>query len=187
MKSSIITNYTDVTFLATIQSNLRSCNSFCFSVSFIKKAGLDLLKNDIAAAIDRDNGIGTLNTTEYTHLKKLYISGLDDGYSYRNYNNMYYTGCQSVIRSKGSFVINEAQFNAAKAYAKANSDSEIFRGISGFENVAWDESSESWVDIFKYKVNSIYKVFDATGNEISISDTDYTDGECTSIVYSTIN
>ncbi len=53
MKSSIITNYTDVTFLATIQSNLRSCSSFCFSVSFIKKAGLDLLKNDIAAAIDR--------------------------------------------------------------------------------------------------------------------------------------
>lgn len=120
-----------------------------------------------------DNGIGTLDTTEYTHLKKLYISGLDDGYSYRNYNNRYYTGYQSVIRSKGSFVISEAQFNAAKAYAKANSDSEIFSGISGFENVAWDESSESWVDIFKYKVNSIYKVVDATGNEISISDTDY--------------
>ena len=53
MKSSIITNYTDVTFLATIQSNLRSCSSFCFSVSFIKKAVLDLLKNDIAAAVER--------------------------------------------------------------------------------------------------------------------------------------
>ena len=53
MKSSILTNYTDDTFLATIQSNLRQCNSFCFSVSFIKKAGLDLLKNDIAAAIER--------------------------------------------------------------------------------------------------------------------------------------
>ncbi len=53
MKSSIITNYTDVTFLATIQSNLRSCRSFSFSVSFIKKAGLDLLKNDLAAAVER--------------------------------------------------------------------------------------------------------------------------------------
>lgn len=64
MKSSIITNYTDVTFLATIQSNLRSCGSFCFSVSFIKKAGLDLLKNDIAAAIDR-GAKGKLITSTY--------------------------------------------------------------------------------------------------------------------------
>ena len=64
MKSSIITNYTDVTFLATIQSNLRSCSSFCFSVSFIKKAGLDLLKNDIAAAIDR-GAKGKLITSTY--------------------------------------------------------------------------------------------------------------------------
>ena len=47
MKSSILTNYTEDTFLATIQSNLRQCNAFSFSVSFIKKAGLDLLKNDI--------------------------------------------------------------------------------------------------------------------------------------------
>jgi len=53
MKSSILTNYTEDTFLATIQSNLRQCNAFSFSVSFIKKAGLDLLKNDIAAAVER--------------------------------------------------------------------------------------------------------------------------------------
>jgi hypothetical protein len=134
-----------------------------------------------------DNGIGTLNTTEYTHLKKLYIGGLDDGYSYRNYNNRYYNGSKSVIRSKGSFVISEAQFNAAKAYAKANSDREIFSGISGFDNAAWDESAGNWVDIFQYKVNSIYKVVDAAGNEIPISDTDFTDGECTSIVNSRTN
>ena len=39
--------------MATIQSNLRQCNAFSFSVSFIKKAGLDLLRNDIAAAVER--------------------------------------------------------------------------------------------------------------------------------------
>ena len=66
MKSSIITNYTDVTFLATIQSNLRSCSSFCFSVSFIKKAGLDLLKSDIAAAIDRGVKDAVVGTTAPT-------------------------------------------------------------------------------------------------------------------------
>lgn len=53
MKSRFLTNYTENTFLSTIQANLRECKSFCFSVSFIKKAGLILLANDIKAAIER--------------------------------------------------------------------------------------------------------------------------------------
>ena len=53
MKSHFITNYTENTFLATIQENLRSCKAFCFTVSFIKKAGLVLLANDIKSAIER--------------------------------------------------------------------------------------------------------------------------------------
>ncbi len=64
MRSSILTNYTDDTFLATIQANLRGCKSFCFSVSFIKKAGLDLLSNDIKAAVER-GAIGKLITSTY--------------------------------------------------------------------------------------------------------------------------
>ena len=64
MRSSILTNYTDETFLATIQANLRGCKSFCFSVSFIKKAGLDLLSNDIRAAVER-GAIGKLITSTY--------------------------------------------------------------------------------------------------------------------------
>ena len=53
MNSKFLTNYTDTTFLATIQSNLRTCKGFCFSVSFIKKAGLILLANDIKSALER--------------------------------------------------------------------------------------------------------------------------------------
>ena len=64
MKSSIITNYSDRCFLATIQANLRECKSFYFSVSFIKKAGLDLLSNDIRAAIER-GAKGKLITSTY--------------------------------------------------------------------------------------------------------------------------
>ena len=64
MRSSILTNYTDETFLATIQANLRGCKSFCFSVSFIKKAGLDLLSNDIRAAVER-GAVGKLITSTY--------------------------------------------------------------------------------------------------------------------------
>lgn len=43
MESRFLTNYTETTFLSTIQMNLRHCKSFAFSVSFIKKAGLVLL------------------------------------------------------------------------------------------------------------------------------------------------
>ena len=64
MDSKFLTNYTDTTFLATIQSNLRECLSFCFSVSFIKKAGLVLLANDIKAAIER-GAEGKLITSTY--------------------------------------------------------------------------------------------------------------------------
>lgn len=64
MNSRFLTNYTDTTFLATIQANLRTCESFCFSVSFIKKAGLVLLANDIKSAIERGAN-GKLITSTY--------------------------------------------------------------------------------------------------------------------------
>lgn len=64
MQSRFLTNYTDVTFLATIQANLRACKEFSFSVSFIKKAGLVLLANDIKSALER--GVkGRLITSTY--------------------------------------------------------------------------------------------------------------------------
>ena len=53
MESKFLTNYTETTFLSTIQANLRRCKSFAFSVSFIKKAGLVLLSKDIKAAVER--------------------------------------------------------------------------------------------------------------------------------------
>ena len=147
---------------------------------------LELLSISGSGYGSREIGIGTLDAAQYTNLMQLYIGGLDDGYSYRNYNNRYYNGYNYSIRSKGSFVISEDQFNAAKAYTKANSGRELFSGITGLNNVAMDEN-DNWVDVFQYNVNSIYKVVDAVGNEIPIPDADYTDGECTSIVYSTTN
>ncbi len=59
-----LTNYTETTFLSTIQENLRRCKSFCFSVSFIKKAGLVLLAKDIKAAVER-GAMGKLITSTY--------------------------------------------------------------------------------------------------------------------------
>ena len=64
MNSKFLTNYTDTSFLATIQANLRNCKGFCFSVSFIKKAGLILLANDIKSALER-GAKGKLITSTY--------------------------------------------------------------------------------------------------------------------------
>lgn len=64
INSQFFTNYSEISFLDKIKTNLRSCNSFYFSVSFIKKAGLILLANDIRAAIER-GAKGKLITTTY--------------------------------------------------------------------------------------------------------------------------
>lgn len=62
--NSFLTNYSEITFLDTIRDCLRKCSSFCFSVSFIKKAGLVLLHKDIEAALAR-GCIGRLITSTY--------------------------------------------------------------------------------------------------------------------------
>ena len=53
MTNQFLTNYTEQTFIERIRKNLRSCDEFYFSVSFIKKAGLVLLLKDIDAALAR--------------------------------------------------------------------------------------------------------------------------------------
>jgi superfamily II DNA or RNA helicase len=64
MESRFLTNYSEQTFLDKIKQSLRTCQAFYFSVSFIKRAGLVLLSQDIRAAIER--GVkGRLITTTY--------------------------------------------------------------------------------------------------------------------------
>lgn len=51
--NAFLTNYTEISFLEKIKENLRKCNAFTISVSFIKIAGLRLLMNDIENALER--------------------------------------------------------------------------------------------------------------------------------------
>jgi HKD family nuclease len=53
MNNLFLPNYTEQTFMERIRENLRKCDTFLFSVSFIKKAGLVLLLKDIEAALTR--------------------------------------------------------------------------------------------------------------------------------------
>ena len=51
--NSFLTNTSEITFLNQIKDNLKRCDSFVFSVSFIKKAGLVLLYEELESAIQR--------------------------------------------------------------------------------------------------------------------------------------
>ena len=53
MENYFLTNYSDEPFLERLKSSIRKCSSFYFSVSFIKKAGLVLIKNEIEQALQR--------------------------------------------------------------------------------------------------------------------------------------
>lgn len=53
MSNQFLTNYTELSFIDKLKDNLRRCCSFSFSVSFIKSAGLNLIINDIEAALER--------------------------------------------------------------------------------------------------------------------------------------
>ena len=64
MTNQFLTNYTETTFLDKIKDSLRHCTAFCFSVSFIKKAGLILLFKDIEAAVER-GAVGRIITSTY--------------------------------------------------------------------------------------------------------------------------
>ncbi len=53
INNSFITNYTETTFLDALKRSIEKSNSFCFSVSFIKKAGLVLIEKIIEEALNR--------------------------------------------------------------------------------------------------------------------------------------
>lgn len=53
MKESFLTNYSDIRFLDSIKESLNNCTSFYFSVSFIKEAGLILIKDELEKALIR--------------------------------------------------------------------------------------------------------------------------------------
>ena len=64
MKDKFLTNYSDEIFIDRIKRGLKICRSFCFSVSFIKKAGLVMLEKDIEEAL-RKGSIGRIITSTY--------------------------------------------------------------------------------------------------------------------------
>ena len=83
--NKFITNYTENTFLENLKTSIEKCNSFSFSVSFIKKAGLVLLEKIIEEALKR--GVtGKIITSTYQNFTD--IASLRTFYNWQlNYPN----------------------------------------------------------------------------------------------------
>lgn len=85
MKDLFLTNYSDLSFLNKIKSNFKNCNSFVLSVSFIKMAGLVLIKNEIEEALKR-GAKGKIITSTYQNFTD--IASLKEFLNWQNkYSN----------------------------------------------------------------------------------------------------
>lgn len=84
MKDEFLSNI-NTSFLNKIKGNLKKCNSFSFSVSFIKKAGLVLLEREIEEALER--GVkGRIITSTYQNFTD--IGSLEQFYNWqKEYDN----------------------------------------------------------------------------------------------------
>ena len=79
MKDTFLSN-TNNNFLNAIKDKLKKCESFCFTVSFIKKAGLVLLEREIEEALDR-GAKGKIITSTYQNFTD--IGSLEQFYSWQ--------------------------------------------------------------------------------------------------------
>ena len=84
MKDEFLSNI-NTSFLNKIKDNLKKCDAFSFSVSFIKKAGLVLLQREIEEALER--GVkGRIITSTYQNFTD--IGSLEQFYSWqKEYDN----------------------------------------------------------------------------------------------------
>lgn len=84
MKDEFLSNI-NTSFLNKIKDNLKKCNTFSFSVSFIKKAGLVLLEREIEEALDR-GAKGRIITSTYQNFTD--IGSLEQFYVWqKEYDN----------------------------------------------------------------------------------------------------
>lgn len=84
MKDEFLSNI-NTSFLNKIKDDLKKCNSFSFSVSFIKKAGLVLLEREIEEALERGTK-GRIITSTYQNFTD--IGSLEQFYNWqKEYDN----------------------------------------------------------------------------------------------------
>ena len=151
MKSRFYTNYTQLTFLKKIKDSLLRCESFSFSVSFIKKAGLILILNEIKSALKR-GAKGKIITSTYQNFTdvsslKQFLSLMDEFDNFEchlDYNSFGENG----FHSKGYI------FEYIDSYEVVIGSSNLTR-FALFKNIEWNvsvslkEKEVPYLDIIK--------------------------------------
>lgn len=136
------TNYTDIRFIDKLKMSLDECQSFCFSVSFIKKAGLKLIIPNIDAALAR-GAKGRIITTTYQNFTD--IDSLEYFYSLKTK----YSDSFDCHLDKDCFIDksgNKVGFHSKGYLFKFSDHNELLVGSSNItvyallKNVEWDVS-----------------------------------------------
>ena len=139
MQHLFLTNYTETKFLDRIKENLRKCDEFAFSVSFIKKAGLVLLKRDMEAALARGvrGRIITSTYQNFTDMESLSIF-LDFMQCYPNFM------CHLDFECFHDSGYNTLGYHSKEYYFSLGNMAELIVGSSNItryallKNIEWD-------------------------------------------------
>ncbi len=134
MNTRFYTNYSETKFLDKIKESLNNCTVFTFTVSFIKYAGLTLLKEDIENALRR-GAIGKILTSTYQN-----FTDIDSLELFLKWQNQYKNfSCHLDFECFG-----DNGFHTKGYYFEYNDSYELLVGSSNIttfallKNVEWD-------------------------------------------------
>mgnify|MGYP002623505556 CR=1 FL=1 len=191
MTNLFLTNYTEQTFLERIRDNLRKCDSFAFSVSFIKKAGLSLLLKDIDAALAR--GVkGRIITSTYQNFTD--VESLKSFFLFQEKYPSF--ECHLDFESFHDDSYLTIGYHSKGYYFEFNNDAELVIGSSNItrhallKNVEWDlvvydeknkdvfqqmlaEFEDKWLNTFELDNEIISKYINKLNYAIERWDMDY--------------
>ena len=191
MSNLFLTNYTEQTFLDRIRDNLRKCDSFLFSVSFIKKAGLSLLLKDIDAALAR--GVrGRIITSTYQNFTD--VESLKSFFLFQEKYPSF--ECHLDFESFHDDGYMTIGYHSKGYYFEFNNEAELIVGSSNItrhallKNVEWDlvvndtksnnvfkqmlaEFEDKWLNTFELDNELISKYINKLNYAIERWDMDY--------------
>lgn len=191
MQNIFLTNYTKQTFLGRIKEDLRTCKSFKFSVSFIKKAGLELIIKDIDAALAR-GAKGEIITSTYQN-----FTDINSLLAFLNLKKQYDSfDCHLDFESFHDDAFMTLGFHSKGYYFEFEDTAELIIGSSNItrfallKNVEWDlvihdtkdnsafkdmlsEFDDKWKNTFKLDNEIIVKYTEKLNYAIERWDMDY--------------
>lgn len=179
MKDILITNNTNIKFLAKIKESLRNCLNCYFSVSFIKKAGLVLFEKELEDALKRGVDVKIITSTYqnftdiasldiFNRFQKLYSNFSchldlncfgDNGFHSKGYIFEYESEVEFIVGSTNITryaILKNVEWNVS-LFRK--SDDKIVPDVVKEFNVLWDatyELNEELID--KYKIMLSYAI-----------------------------